>query len=75
MKHLEIQPLLRPHCLLQIEPLTDDFLGSAWSTTGRTSGVLPHGNEAPAMFKRGQNYYALVSDSCCFCGTGGLVLT
>lgn len=60
-------------CFIQIEPLTDDYLASAWLTTGRTSGILPHGNEAPAMFKRGLYYYALVSDSCCFCGQVGVV--
>lgn len=65
--------LYSAHAHCQIEPLTDDYLASAWLTTGRTSGVLPHGNEAPAMFKRGAVYYALVSDSCCFCGTGGQV--
>jgi hypothetical protein len=61
--------------LPQIEPLTDDYLESAWATTGRSSGVFPHGNEAPAMFKREGVYYALISDSCCFCGTGGQVRT
>lgn len=61
------------HAAPQIEPLTDDYLASAWLTTGRTSGVLPHGNEAPAMFRRAGLYYALVSDSCCFCGQGGNV--
>ena len=64
---------LPAHAAPQIEPLTDDYLASAWLTTGRTSGVLPHGNEAPAMFKRAGLYYALVSDSCCFCGQGGNV--
>ena len=57
----------------QIEVLADDYLSSTWSVDGRTSGVFPHGNEAPAMFKRGELYYALVSDSCCYCGGGGQV--
>ena len=57
----------------QIERLTDDYLASTWATTGATSGTLPHGNEAPAMFKRRGLYYALVSDSCCYCGGGGTV--
>ena len=54
----------------QIERLTPDFYASTWATTNDTSGVFPHGNEAPAMFKRNGLYYALVSDSCCYCGQG-----
>ena len=57
----------------QIEVLTDDYLASTWATDGRTSGVFPEGNEAPAMFKRNGLYYALISDSCCYCGGGGTV--
>ena len=57
----------------QIEVLTDDYLASTWATDGRTSGVFPKGNEAPAMFKRHGLYYALISDSCCYCGGGGTV--
>lgn len=57
----------------QIERLTPDFYASTWATTGDTSGVFPRGNEAPAMFKRGGIYYALISDSCCYCGQGGQV--
>jgi beta-xylosidase len=59
---------------VQVERLTDDFYQSAWLRNhSLTSGVLPFGNEAPAMFKRGGSYYALVSDSCCYCGGGGQV--
>lgn len=57
----------------QIEVLTPDYLASTWATDGRTSGVFPKGNEAPAMFKRNGLYYALISDSCCYCGGGGTV--
>jgi len=57
----------------QIERLTDDYYASTWATTGDTSGVFPHGNEAPAMFKHNGRYYALISDSCCYCGSGGQV--
>ena len=59
------------HC--QVERLAPDFLSSSWIATGETSGILPHGNEAPAFFKRAGVYYALVSDSCCYCEQGGLV--
>ena len=59
--------------MVQIERLTGDYLASTWESTAQTSGVFPYGNEAPAMFKRGGYYYALVSDSCCYCGQGGLV--
>lgn len=59
------------HC--QIERLEADFLSSSWASTGATSGVLPHGNEAPALFKRGPVYWALVSESCCYCREGAKV--
>jgi len=59
------------HC--QVERLAPDFLSSSWVSTKATSGVLPHGNEAPALFKRAGVYWALVSDSCCYCEEGGLV--
>jgi hypothetical protein len=65
--------LYSAHAHCQVERLAPDFLSSAWATTGATSGVLPHGNEAPALFKRGGVYWALVSDSCCYCEQGGLV--
>ena len=58
---------------VQVERLTADYHESSWAATGDTSGVFPHGNEAPAMFKRGGIYYALISDSCCYCGSGGQV--
>ena len=59
------------HC--QVERLTDDYLASTWSTTNQSSPIFPHGNEAPALFKRGQLWYALVSESCCYCQTGAKV--
>lgn len=58
---------------VQVEPLSGDYTHSLFQATGRTSGPFPHGNEAPAMFKRDGVYYALVSDSCCYCGEGGQV--
>jgi hypothetical protein len=57
----------------QIERLTPDYYSSTWIATNDTSGVFPHGNEAPAMFKNNGIYYALISDSCCYCGQGGQV--
>lgn len=65
--------LYSAHAHVQAERLTPDFYQSTWLATGDTSGILPHGNEAPAMFKRAGVYYALVSDSCCYCGAGGQV--
>jgi hypothetical protein len=51
---------------IRIERLTRDFLGS----TGETSEVLAVGCEAPAMFRRGDRYYALFDSTCCFCTRG-----
>jgi hypothetical protein len=45
------------HC--QVERLTDDYLASTWFTTNESSPVFPHGNEAPALFKRLYFWYAL----------------
>lgn len=59
------------HC--QVEQLTPDYLASTWSTTNKSSAVFPHGNEAPALFQRGGKWYALVSESCCYCAAGGKV--
>jgi hypothetical protein len=59
------------HC--QIERLTPDYLASTWETTNQSSVVFPHGNEAPALFKRKGKWYALVSESCCYCEAGGKV--
>jgi len=65
--------LYSAHAHCQIERLTDDYLASTWSTTNESSAVFPHGNEAPALFKRGALWYALVSESCCYCKLGGKV--
>jgi hypothetical protein len=56
-----------------IERLTPDFLGS----TGEVSDVLGKGCEAPALFRRGDRYYALFDSTCCFCpaGSGARVFT
>ena len=58
---------------VQVERLSSDYMSSTYASTKQSSGILPAGNEAPAMFKRGNLYYALVSVSCCYCGQGGLV--
>lgn len=65
--------LYSAHAHCQIERLTDDYLASTWSTTNESSAVFPHGNEAPALFKRNNLWYALVSESCCYCQPGGKV--
>ena len=59
------------HC--QVERLTPEYLASTWETTNESSPVFPHGNEAPALFKREGKWYALVSESCCYCKPGGKV--
>ena len=59
------------HC--QVERLTPDYLSSTWETTNESSPVFPHGNEAPALFKRKGKWYALVSEGCCYCSAGGKV--
>jgi hypothetical protein len=47
---------------IRVERLTRDYLGSA----GKTSEVLAHGCEAPAMFRRGDTYYVLFDTCSCF---------
>jgi hypothetical protein len=60
------------HC--QIERLTANLSRSSYWVDGQqTSGVFPNGNEAPAIFKRAGTYYALISESCCYCGEGAKV--
>ncbi len=65
--------LYSAHAHCQIERLTPDYLASTWETTNQSSLVFPHGNEAPALFKRNGTWYALVSESCCYCEPGGKV--
>lgn len=65
--------LYSAHAHCQIERLTADYLASTWETTNQSSLVFPHGNEAPALFKRKGLWYALVSESCCYCKAGGKV--
>ena len=65
--------LYSAHAHCQVERLTDDYLASTWATTNESSAVFPHGNEAPALFKRDGLWYALVSESCCYCKPGGKV--
>jgi hypothetical protein len=51
---------------IRIERLTPDFLHS----TGESSPVLGARSEAPAMFRRDEQYYVLFDTTCCFCGAG-----
>ena len=51
---------------IRVEQLTADYLTS----TGKTSGVLARGSEAPVMFRRNGIYYALFDKCCCFCPGG-----
>ena len=53
--------------------MTDDYLASTWITTNESSPVFPRGNEAPALFKRRDFWYALVSENCCYCKEGAKV--
>ncbi|MGB7136314.1 MAG: family 43 glycosylhydrolase [Acidobacteriaceae bacterium] len=57
---------------IRIERLTPDFL----SVTGQVSPILARQCEAPALFRRGDTYYALFDHTCCFCkqGSGARVL-
>jgi hypothetical protein len=57
---------------IRIERLTTDYLASS----GEVSPVLSKGCEAPSVFRRGSNYYALFDHTCCFCkaGSGARVL-
>ena len=60
---------------LSVARLTDDYLASAWDPrtgTGEMALGIP-GFEAPALFKRGQQYVALTSSACCYCQPGGTV--
>jgi len=53
--------------------LTDDYLGPA-----KLSSEIkpPHGSEAPTMFRRGQWYYVVVGNDCCYCvgGSNAMVM-
>jgi hypothetical protein len=59
---------------MTVERLTDDWLGS----TMNSSGVFgDKGVEAPVLFRRAANYYALFDKECCYCpqGSGAVVYT
>ena len=58
---------------ISIEKLAPDYL----SSTLENSGFLGDGSEAPALFRRGNLYYALFDKTCCFGpeGTGARVFT
>jgi len=51
---------------IRVERLTGNYL----SSTGESSSVLGEQCEAPALFRRGQYYYAVFGHTCCFCGAG-----
>jgi hypothetical protein len=51
---------------VRIEQLTRDYLAS----TGKFSQVLAINCEAPVLFRRGNYYYALMGQCCCFCSDG-----
>jgi len=51
---------------IRVERLAPDFL----SSTGESSPVLGQHCEAPSLFRRGPNYYALFDSTCCFCANG-----
>ncbi|HLP03476.1 MAG TPA: family 43 glycosylhydrolase [Opitutaceae bacterium] len=51
---------------IRVEKLTADYCDSA----GEVSEVLASGCEAPALFRRGDTYYALFDTCCCFCEQG-----
>ncbi|HEX3986278.1 MAG TPA: family 43 glycosylhydrolase [Acidobacteriaceae bacterium] len=57
---------------IRIERLTPNF----YSVTGAVSPILGKNCEAPALFRRGDTYYALFDHTCCFCkaGSGARVL-
>lgn len=57
---------------IRIERLTPDF----YSVTGEVSPILGRNCEAPALFRRGDIYYAIFDHTCCFCkaGSGARVL-
>lgn len=58
---------------VRIEQLTRDYLASS----GKVSQVLATNCEAPVLFRRGERYYALMDECCCFCseGSGAKVFT
>jgi hypothetical protein len=59
--------------LIYVERLTDDYLGGS----GETSEFLAANCEGPGLFRRGETWYALFDNTCCFCpaGSGARVYT
>ncbi len=55
-----------PHHQIRVMKLTPDYLG----TTSEVSEVVAGNCESPAMFKRGDVYYLLFDNTCCFCPAG-----
>ena len=60
---------------MSIERLAPDYLSSLGATDpSQSSGIFGDGNvEAPAVFKRGEIYYAVFGECCCYCGSGSSV--
>ena len=60
---------------MSIERLAPDFLTSLGATDPtQSSGIFGDSNvEAPAIFKRGETYYAVFGSCCCYCGSGSVV--
>lgn len=57
---------------ISIEKLAPSYLSSTLTSSGVISGNSGC-FEAPAMFKRGDLYYALYGTCCCFCTPGTLL--
>jgi hypothetical protein len=68
---VQVEPI--PHHQVCVEKLTPDYLG----TTGEITGFVTGNCEGPSMFKRGNTYYLLTDNTCCYCpeGTGVRVYT
>jgi len=60
--------------VMGVEALAPDFLGTAG---GATTILGPYFVEAPVLFQRGANFYAMFGWCCCFCrqGSGAMVFT
>ena len=60
---------------MSIERLAPDYLSSLGATDpAQSSGIFGDSNvEAPAVFKRGDIYYAVFGQCCCYCGSGSVV--
>ena len=57
---------------MSVEPLAADYLSTVPANNSGFFGAS--GVEAPAMFRRGNRYYALFGHTCCFCKDGAPVV-